>query len=139
MTTEWIETRTFDTRLVPSSHHCIASLVPTTTRAGRVTTITGRSELIVDIWRSFQRRHTHLESPSLAHLLSVMSLPSFPGDGDHHESPIPHISTSGSAGAGSDLPIWLLALCGAFTAVGMSFQHLIRFTFMSRRCSATIQ
>jgi len=49
-----------------------------------------------------------------------MSLPSFPGDGDrtHRSSPLPTLTAGLSPGAGNKLPVWLLALCGAFTAVG---------------------
>ncbi|KAK4688065.1 organic solute transporter subunit alpha, partial [Tremellales sp. Uapishka_1] len=50
-----------------------------------------------------------------------MSLPSFPGGSPSspHRPPPSHspTSTSSSSGAGDHLPIWLLALCGVFTAV----------------------
>ena len=45
-----------------------------------------------------------------------MSLPTFPGPDGPSTSPV--LVNLPSAGAGDHLPVWLLALCGAFTAVG---------------------
>jgi hypothetical protein len=46
-----------------------------------------------------------------------MSLPSFDDGGP----PVSvDLSILPSSGSGNRLPIWLLALCGSFTAVGMS-------------------
>ena len=42
---------------------------------------------------------------------ATMSLPNFP-------SKLPIFGGSRSPGAGTDLPVWLLALCGTFTGVG---------------------
>ncbi|WRT65653.1 uncharacterized protein IL334_002598 [Kwoniella shivajii] len=44
-----------------------------------------------------------------------MSLPNFPNS--PHASSTPTITESPSYGAGDHLPVWLLALCGSFTAV----------------------
>lgn len=52
-----------------------------------------------------------------------MSLPSF------DDTPVSvDLSILPSSGSGNRLPIWLLALCGSFTAVGMSSRSFIQMS-----------
>lgn len=69
-----------------------------------------------------EQRAVSLESTSLAigRGLFNMSSYSLPFQSDRHTLHPPVLVTVSSAGAGDSLPVWLLALCGAFTAVGSS-------------------